>query len=400
MTDLVAGYLVDNTHTKLGKARPYEFAIIGVWISTLLLFYCPASLSLTAKCIWIFCMYSLTYSIFATLLYAAQQPYIIRAFGSREMVIKVSSFGGIVSTLGSAAVSVFFPILMAKMVYDPSGNPLAASTWHVLVMIFAVPLCLIGLLRLIFVKEIYQPEGEEKKNEKVELKSILRMLRKNRYVWDIGVIVGMIQVVLGMSAATYYFTFIVGDISKYSQLQAMTIIMLGLMFIFPVLMKKMSVGGLVILGSVIGLAGYIVNFFAGSSMVMLMVAFFATGFSQLPGSYLQAPMLMEASAYNEYIGLPRMDSTSASVMNFMSKFFNAIGAGLLGVVLQAAGFVSSNGSQAVTQPESAIFMIRLLYSVVPAVFMIFSIIAAKHFEGLSKQMPEITKVLEERKKEV
>ena len=29
VTDILAGYLVDKTHTRLGKARPYEFAIIG-----------------------------------------------------------------------------------------------------------------------------------------------------------------------------------------------------------------------------------------------------------------------------------------------------------------------------------------------------------------------------------
>ena len=33
-TDLVAGFIVDKTHTKLGKARPYEIAIVGVWLST------------------------------------------------------------------------------------------------------------------------------------------------------------------------------------------------------------------------------------------------------------------------------------------------------------------------------------------------------------------------------
>ena len=41
ITNLFAGFLVDNTNTKLGKGRPYEIAIIGVWICTVLLFSCP-----------------------------------------------------------------------------------------------------------------------------------------------------------------------------------------------------------------------------------------------------------------------------------------------------------------------------------------------------------------------
>ena len=35
-TDIIAGWLVDNTHTKLGKGRPYEICIIGVTIGTFL----------------------------------------------------------------------------------------------------------------------------------------------------------------------------------------------------------------------------------------------------------------------------------------------------------------------------------------------------------------------------
>ena len=174
--------------------------------------------------------------------------------------------------------------------------------------------------------------------------------------------------------------------------------MLALMFIFPKLMKKMSVSSLVALGCAVGAAGYLLNFFAGANMAMLIMAFFATGFSQLPISYLQAPMLMEVSTYNEYLGLSRMDSSASSVMNFMNKTFNAIGAGLLGLLLQMSGFISSTDAAAtVTQPDSAIFMMRCLYSMVPVVFMIISILAARHFNKLSRQMPEIEAALKERR---
>lgn len=38
VTDVVAGYIIDNTNTRWGKGRPYEVAIIGVVISTVLLY--------------------------------------------------------------------------------------------------------------------------------------------------------------------------------------------------------------------------------------------------------------------------------------------------------------------------------------------------------------------------
>ncbi|MDR2786145.1 MAG: MFS transporter, partial [Treponema sp.] len=33
ITDLFAGFLVDNTNTRWGKARPYEWCIIGSWLA-------------------------------------------------------------------------------------------------------------------------------------------------------------------------------------------------------------------------------------------------------------------------------------------------------------------------------------------------------------------------------
>lgn len=389
-TDLFAGFIIDNTRTRLGRARPYELCIIGGWISTILLFSCPPGWSMVVKSIWLFCMYAVTCSIFQTFLYAAAQPYTVRAWKNRDQIIKLASYGGIVTTLGGAVVSIGFPRLMGSLATS-------AGDWRSLVLIFAVPLALIGILRFVFVKEQFEPEGT-RPDEKTSARQIFQMLKRNLYAWDVGVMVGMHGMILGMGAATYYFTYIVGDIRKYGTLQAFTILMLALMFIFPKLMKKMSVASLVILGCAIGAAGYLLNFFAGASMAMLIVAFFATGFSQLPVAYLQSPMLMEVSAYNEYIGLPRMDSSASSVMNFMNKTFNALGAGLLGLLLQMSGFISSTDSAAaVTQPDSAIFMMRCLYSLIPVVFMIVSILAARHFNKLSKKMPEIEASLKARK---
>ena len=65
-TDVFAGWLVDNTHTKWGTGRTYEPAIIGMTICTVLLFAAKPEWTTTAKCAWIFMMYTFTFSIFST----------------------------------------------------------------------------------------------------------------------------------------------------------------------------------------------------------------------------------------------------------------------------------------------------------------------------------------------
>ncbi|WP_161979675.1 MFS transporter [Streptococcus sp. S784/96/1] len=374
-TDLIAGYVIDNTNTRFGKARPYEICIFFAWLATIGLFSIPAEFSLVAKSIWMFVMYTLVNSVFQTLLYAAQQPYTIRAWGSRERIIKVASYGGIISTFGSVAVSVSFPIFMRKL-------SVATTGWTRLVTTYAVALAFIGILRFVFVKEDAVPAGQ---TPKLDMKQIFTMLRKNPYVWLVGIICGGNQFIIGMHTASYYFTWIVGDIGQYGKLQMFTIPMLLVMFIFPKLMRKMSTPQLIIIFTALGVAGFILNFFAGKSMAMLIIAFLATGLAQLPAAYLQAPLIMEVSTYNEYIGLPRMDSSSASIMNFMMKTLNGLGAGILGVFLGMAGYDGA----AKAQSDSAIMMIRYLYSFIPAIVLILAIVAAIRFNKLSKAIPEM-----------
>ena len=67
LVDFFIGWLVDNTHTRWGKARPYEICIVGMTLSTILLFAAQPEWSYTAKLIWVFSLYVLTFSVFGSL---------------------------------------------------------------------------------------------------------------------------------------------------------------------------------------------------------------------------------------------------------------------------------------------------------------------------------------------
>ena len=41
ITDLLIGFIVDRTNTKLGKARPYEFAIVVLWATIYAMYAAP-----------------------------------------------------------------------------------------------------------------------------------------------------------------------------------------------------------------------------------------------------------------------------------------------------------------------------------------------------------------------
>lgn len=370
ITDLFAGYLIDNTNTRFGKARPYEFAIIGVWICTWLLFSCPTEWSYTVKAVWLFVIYTFVNSILATLLSTNQTAYMMRAFPTMNQIVKLNSYGGIVVTIGCAVVSMLFPQMMATMATSGPG-------WSKMVGIFALPLAVIGILRFVFVKETVQVEDSG--DGKMSFAEMLEVLKKNKYIWFSAALAILYNISLGMNAATYYFTYVVGDIGKYTMIAALSMPLLISMFIFPVLMKKIPISKIIMFGAVLGVLGYLINFVAGGNMALLLVAGACYSLAGLPIAYLSGMIILDCAEYNALMGMSRAESTMTAFSSFGSKVGNGVGAALLGIILGAGGFISSEAAD-IVQPDSAVLTIKLLYSVIPALVYLVIVVLMKCYK--------------------
>ncbi|MDF2587272.1 MAG: hypothetical protein K0S41_1113 [Anaerocolumna sp.] len=389
ITDIFAGYIVDNTKTKWGKGRPYEWCIIGAWVCTLLLFFCPDDWSMVVKSIWVFVMYTLVFSIFSTMLGAAQNPYMIRAFKSKIVIGKVASYGGMLSMFGAIVVSVSFPVLMAKLATSAAG-------WRALIAIYAIPLAVLGILRFIFVKEDPSIDAGSV-GQKISMKQILQLFKKNKYAWAYAGIMGFYQMTVGLNVSSFYFKYVVGDLSLMGVMGMLSVVVLPVMFIFPTLMKKFNVATLIIGGSTSAILGYILMFLAKANMPMLVVGNVLMTVASLPIAYLGAIIIMELATFNESIGLPRMEGSTNILSSFSNKVFNGVGAGVLGILLGAAGY---NGNAGAIQPDSALLMIRVLYSIVPLICFVFIIVCALLLGKLEKKIPDLEKQVEAKKAEL
>lgn len=374
VTDLLAGWLVDNTNTKMGKGRPYELSLIGAWVCTWALFSTPESWGTVGKSIWLFVLYTLVFSIFYTLLNASETSYLIRAFGDAGSVSKVASYTGIFVSIGSIVVAVLFPMMVGSMATSAAG-------WSKLIAMFGIPLTLFGLIRFFVIKETYA--GESEKAESLSLKEIFEAM-KSRYIWLAAVGVAIANLIMGMSVGTYYFTDVVGDIAKLSTVTLFTSLNVLAMVIFPVLLRKYSVmqvaGGLAVIGAV----GYFINFVAGGNTGLLIVGALLGSFAALPFSYLRSVICMQIADYNEAHNMARMEGTLSAILNFLGKIGSALGSFMVGVMLTMGGY---DGSLTV-QPDKAIFMIRILYSIIPAVLTLITVLCAIGFRPLDKWTKE------------
>ena len=85
--------------------------------------------------------------------------------------------------------------------------------------------------------------------------------------------------------------------------------MLLVMFVFPVMMKKIPISRIVMLGCVCGAAGYLLNFAAGSNIVLLMIAGALYGLGGLPIAYISGMLILDCAEYNALKGMARAEGT-------------------------------------------------------------------------------------------
>lgn len=385
VTDLFAGILIDKTNTRFGKARPYEFAIIGVWACTILMFSCP-ELGVTGKAIWIFVTYTFVNSIFGTLLNSSESVYIARAIkleSDRNVLVSVN---GLVVTLACTVISIIFPILMGTMGTSTGG-------WRTMIMIFAVPLGIIGLGRFAFVKE-HKDAVSADIGQKIAISEFLHALGTNPFIFLLagaGLVTNVISSI-GMAVGTYYFQYVVGDVTLMSVMGIMGLISPFFLLIAPALLKKLSLSKLVIWGSVLGIVGNIVKAFAGANMGMLVAGNLIGSLSVLPLSYFGPIMVISCMDYSEWKNGKRVEGVFSSVSGFAAKVGAGLASALVGIIMGAAGF---DGTLAV-QPKAVMGSIVALYSWIPAILFVVVIILMRFYK-LDDMMPQIQTELAQRR---
>lgn len=387
-TDLIAGYFVDNTKTKWGKGRPYEFFMLGLWFFTWLCFSVPEQASTVVKCIWIVLAYSLAQSVCYTFLNTNGTAYMVRAFKKESDYVKLSSLGGLVAIVGVIVFNIVFPILEAKIMYNASG-------WSKLFAALAIPLTIIGMLRFFFVKEevdvdsVVQGEGQER----VTIKDMLTVLKANKYIWIVALVLLASNLFTSLGATTYLCIVTFGDTSMASVLSFFSIVPMLTMALYPKILKKLSVKQLIMVSLLLTIPACPLFYIAGTSIPLLAIAAILSNMALMPLSMMSSLLIVECAMYNEYRGLQRMEGTLNSITGFFTKIGQALASFVAGILLSISGYVGTLG---VNEAASAKSMILFMSGGLPVVMTIILIIALR-FYTLDKHKAEYEAVIEERR---
>lgn len=384
----VAGFLVAwivdrSPETRWGKARPYEFAIIGWWLFTILLFATPAGLGTTGRTIWVFVFFFLIKIVWDPMYNSSGVLYMARAFSNRTVYAKVLTRSGIITSIGAIAVSTALPVML-----NAAGK--STQGWMQTIAILSVVLATLGMSRFVFIKEKYKVQIYA---TKVRFGEIIAMVRNNPWIWVLALMQFAAAGITGANVASYYFRYIVGNLGLAGIMSGLGIVLLPLLLVIPRLMRRFPISRIIMVASFVGMAGAAVNFVAGKSLVLLVIGGLLQSIALLPISYLISVLILDLCTYNEWKGHRRLESTLGATV----AIFNNVGAGvagaLVGAVMARTGY---NGAQT-TQSGSALIGIRALYSVLPFVLLLVVAFSMWLYHRFDSKLPEYQREVEARR---
>ena len=376
VTDLIAGFIVEKTKTKYGKGRPFDLYIIGVWISTVLMFAVP-DLSYIGKCIWLFLMYTLANAVFFTLLGAAEPVYMMRAIPNKASKETTAAIAGVIGVIATAVGYMIFPVLMGTIAETQKG-------WILLVSLFAIPMIFIGLIRFATIKEVVV-DDETQKNQKIRFSEIKKSLTTSKYIYLLCTAYILTTMIgnIATTVNTYYFDYVIGNVALSSLIGVISLVTPMTMLFFPSILKKISISKLVSICAVIGIVGCLIRQISGENLLLILLGSGLMTVGTLPLSAYSIVMVNDVIDYNQKKSGLRLEGIFSSFICFAQKIGMGLAAGGVGLIMGINGFISSDVSTAVQQPQSAINAIISLFGIIPAVLFI-GVVILMHFYDIDK----------------
>lgn len=394
VTDLIAGFIVDNTRTRFGKARPYDWCIPFIALFTILTFSAPNATPVI-QAVYVGVMYILTLAVFGTLLGASDNVYLLRAFPNDKERNNV--FG--ISTVFGQFVSLILGVMIPKWI---SSAGVIQSEWTKMVIFATVPIAALGMIRFFTIKEVSVDEpvvkidGEKEKKQGVSIKDGIKAIVENKYILILTLAIFTIVIASGFlnTSAAYYFTYFVGDIAKMSVIAIASFASLIMLVIFVPLANRFGKGNVMKASLLFALGGCILRWIGGTNMITMSAGLGLMMFGIMPISVYFPLFLFDIIDYGEWKNGKRVEGVLAVFPNFANKVAAGLSVSLGGFVMGAAGYVG--GLE--TQSESAMRAIDITFNAIPTILLGIMTLVIFVFYNLDKQMPQVKEELEARKK--
>lgn len=424
VNDPIMGYIMDRSHPKRGKMRPYLlYTPIPIAILTVLLFYAP-NLSGTKLMVYA----AVTYVLWGMIYTASDVPFWSLP---NAMTPNPDERGSIISKgrtangVGSAVPMAFFMILgFVLPKFNLSGTELEKTKYMVIAMFCAI----VGniLFSSVYFKSkerVRIPDPpKRKKGEKTALGQIfsckplmltaaMGILSSARYMYQAGAVhVARYSFYIGKDLTG------LTEIEKEAALQsnislvstvfqiASALGMFGAMLLMPVLFKKFNYKQIIISTSLMGAVSSMIVWFLGYECFWLCVPFFVISCIPLGAINVCAfAMIGDCLDYMEWKTGARLTGLGSAIQSFVTKLGNAISTSFIIVMYMIVNLdVASISAKVTANPLEMDAGVRTgmfsLISIIPAVSLLLCTVPLFFYDLVGEKKEKITRELAEQRK--
>lgn len=349
VTNVCMGYIIDRTHTREGKARPWLLLSAPLLTVTGILLFTVPSGSETVQVIWVMVSYNLFYSFAYTIFnmsHGLMVPLSIRDTTQRGSLSVFNQISNIMMT--GILVALVFPMVIMPIIGADQGKWIALMS---LLSILALPLTLVEYY---FTKERVTLETQAEEAVSVPLKQQLKAIFTDRYM--LLIYAYFLVYILGTSiknlSLVYYCNYVLGT---YNDGMTQTLISviggvpmgIGIFAVWP-LAKKFGKRNLTLAGFILYAIGSAICWMFPTDMVVVLVGQFIKNIGGLPCSYVFMAMFADVLDHMEWKKNFRCDGIAMSVYNIISVAMVGICTGIFNGLLAKTGYVAPEVVNGVT----------------------------------------------------
>lgn len=400
VNDVLFGYLEDKTKSRWGKRRPYLiFGALPFAISFWLVFSIPQGLSDIAYFFIIIGSFILfdTFHTLTNTAYSAMTAEITGDYNERTSLTTYRMVFSIIGYLCGAGLT----SMLAGIIKDSFGVT-EHQGWSIVSLIYGVLGGISILIPGLFLK--YTPAIDDAPPKMPPLKSFISTFKNKPFIsYLIVTMIMSISFTMVTAMLQYYIDY---QLEMNSSSLLIMLSMLGVLAIFLVpcgiISNKIGKAKTYALGLGIASTALIFVFFipqGPNNWIFLLAAIAGMGFSaQWVCPHSMIPDVIE---YDELLTGERREGVYYGMQATATKVTGALATAACGWGLELGKYIEPSAditADMINQPDSALLSIRIMFALVPAIFLLICIPLLMKYPITRESHAEVLKQLEEKRK--
>lgn len=392
LNDPIFGHISDKTRTKYGRRIPY-LRICGplLSVSFMIIYLVPINSSSWFKFSWLL-ISLLVYDTFFTIVSLCFSSLLAELSINPEERAKINIFSGLGAGI---AIALTYVIPTLFIFFNPLPHFQEIFTFQIIVLILAI--CGAGFLTFTAFGIKERPELLPEKEEALNLWPSTKYVLANKSF--ITYVIFNFTMTYVLFSVNSNLPFYIKYVLRLSSTNILSSIPLLLFLIFTVLglpiglmltKKKGNKRALLYL-SLLGLSGFILLTFA-NNIYLVNISFIIVGLGLSGQALLVFTLIGDIIDKDELETGVRREGAYFGTDALITKPAQSVAAGISGLVFFLTNF-QADLSIGENQPESAIYGIKMLLGIIPAIFIAFGLISLWYYplDPLTREYREIKK---------